>query len=75
MPSRRQSTLASLGYDNVSVVRGDLKAGHKAGAPYDVIFVGGSVEELPEALLAQLAEGGRLVVVGARAMPAWRAST
>ncbi len=26
------------------------KAGHKAGAPYDVIIVEGSVEELPEAL-------------------------
>ena len=41
------SALASLGYDNVSVVRGALPAGHPAGAPYDVIFVGGSVEELP----------------------------
>ena len=63
LADRAASTLSSLGYDNVSVVRGGLKAGHKAGAPYDVIFAGGSVEELPETLLAQLAEGGRLVVV------------
>ena len=28
-----------------------------------MIFVGGSVEEVPEALLAQLKEGGRLVAV------------
>ena len=63
LAERAASTLSGLGYDNVSVVRGELKAGHKAGAPYDVIFVGGSVEELSGALLAQLAEGGRLVVV------------
>jgi protein-L-isoaspartate(D-aspartate) O-methyltransferase len=66
LAERAASTLSGLGYDNVSVVRGELKAGHKAGAPYDVIFVGGSVDELPEALLTQLAEGGRLVVVEGR---------
>lgn len=58
-----ESTLAGLGCDNVSVVRGELGAGHGAGAPYDVIIVEGAVEELPEMLPAQLAEGGRLVVV------------
>ncbi len=63
LADKAESTLADLGYDNVSVVRGDLKAGHEAGGPYDAIVVEGSVEELPEALLAQLAENGRLVVV------------
>ena len=43
-----------------------LQAGHPAQAPYDVIFVGGSVEKLPAALVAQLKEGGRLVVVEGR---------
>jgi protein-L-isoaspartate(D-aspartate) O-methyltransferase len=63
LADKAMSTLAGPGHDNVSVVRGDLKAGHEAGAPYDVIIVEGSVGELPEALLAQLAEGGRLAVV------------
>jgi protein-L-isoaspartate(D-aspartate) O-methyltransferase len=63
LADKAASTLAGLGCDNVSVVRGELKAGHKAGAPYDVIIVEGSVDELPEALTGQLAEGGRLVVV------------
>ena len=63
LADRAVSTLAGLGCDNVSVVRDELNAGHKAGAPYDVIIIEGSVEELPETLLAQLAEGGRLVVV------------
>jgi protein-L-isoaspartate(D-aspartate) O-methyltransferase len=57
------STLSGLGCDNVSVVNGPLPEGHAAGAPYDVIFIGGSVEKVPETLLDQLAEGGRLVAV------------
>jgi len=57
------STLANLGYDNVVVVQGALNEGHGAEAPYDVIFVGGAVEEIPQMLFDQLKEGGRLVAV------------
>jgi protein-L-isoaspartate(D-aspartate) O-methyltransferase len=56
-------TLASLGYDNVAVVTGDLEQGFAAEAPYDVIFVNGAVEYVSEPLFAQLRDGGRLVVV------------
>ena len=45
------------------VVQGRLADGWKAGAPYDLIFVNGAAEAVPDALLAQLAEDGRLVVV------------
>lgn len=55
--------LAELGYDNAVVVQGPLREGYASEAPYDVIFVGGSVEEVPQALFDQLKEGGRLVVV------------
>jgi protein-L-isoaspartate(D-aspartate) O-methyltransferase len=48
---------------NVHLVEGKLEAGHKPGAPYDVILIEGSVEVVPQALLDQLAEGGRLVTV------------
>jgi len=58
-----RSTLSSLGCGNVTVVQGALAQGHAAKAPYDVIFIGGSVEEVPAPLLDQLAEGGRLVAV------------
>jgi protein-L-isoaspartate(D-aspartate) O-methyltransferase len=58
-----RSTLASLGCGNVTVVEGALAQGHAAKAPYDVVFIGGSVEEVPTSLLNQLAEGGRLVAV------------
>ena len=60
------STLSSLGYDNVVVVQGDLNSGFANEAPYDVIFLGGSVEQLPASLFDQLKEGGRLVVVEGR---------
>lgn len=58
-----KSTLSALDCQNTTVVIGPLPQGHAAAAPYDVIFIGGSVEEVPAALLGQLAEDGRLVVV------------
>lgn len=57
------TNLNALDCQNVKVVTGELNQGHKAGAPYDIIFVNGAVEEVPPALLDQLAEGGRLVAV------------
>ena len=56
-------TLAQLGYDNVAVVNGPLEMGYAPEAPYDAIFVHGAVEQVPEALFAQMRDGGRLVVV------------
>ena len=44
----------------VRIVEGPLAAGHKAGAPYGLILIDGAVEHLPEALIKQLADGGRL---------------
>lgn len=47
----------------IAVTQGALIEGFKADAPYDVIFVNGAIEQTPDTLLAQLAEGGRLVAV------------
>ncbi len=57
------ATLSELGYDNVAVVTGELEKGYAGEGPYDVIFINGAVEEVPETLLSQLHEGGRLVAV------------
>ncbi|WP_163271961.1 protein-L-isoaspartate O-methyltransferase family protein [Chelativorans alearense] len=57
------STLAELDCVNVTVVTGPLEKGHPSEAPYDVIFIGGAVETVPDAILDQLGEGGRLVAV------------
>ena len=42
-------------------VEGPLAAGAPKAAPFDRIVVDGAIETLPEALAAQLAEGGRIV--------------
>ena len=44
----------------VNIVEGPLEAGHKKGAPYDQILIDGAVELIPDAIVAQLADGGRL---------------
>lgn len=44
----------------VALVEGPLGAGHAAGAPYDFILIDGAVEEVPAAIVAQLANGGRI---------------
>ncbi|NTJ42182.1 protein-L-isoaspartate O-methyltransferase [Agrobacterium larrymoorei] len=63
LSARAIETLSALGYDNVASVKGELEKGYAAEAPYDLIFINGSVEEVPAALLDQLADGGRLVAV------------
>jgi protein-L-isoaspartate(D-aspartate) O-methyltransferase len=46
--------------NGVKVVEGPLKAGSKANAPYDLILIDGAVETIPDELVEQLADGGRL---------------
>ena len=53
----------ACGGSNVTLVQGGLTEGCKSKAPYDVIFINGAVESVPESLLNQLAEGGRLVAI------------
>ncbi len=53
-----QDALADL--RNVTVVAGPLHGGHTAAAPYDLILIDGAVELVPDGLVEQLADGGRL---------------
>jgi protein-L-isoaspartate(D-aspartate) O-methyltransferase len=55
--------LQELRTENVDVVRGALTAGDAVHAPFDVIVLGGAIEQRPSALLDQLKDGGRLVAV------------
>jgi protein-L-isoaspartate(D-aspartate) O-methyltransferase len=50
---------------SVECVVGDLAAGWKSRAPFEIIVINGAFEAWPEALAAQLKEGGRLVGVDA----------
>jgi protein-L-isoaspartate(D-aspartate) O-methyltransferase len=44
----------------VKVTEGPLEAGFAQGAPYDQILIDGAVETIPDAIVEQLADGGRL---------------
>jgi protein-L-isoaspartate(D-aspartate) O-methyltransferase len=57
------SELGAIAKENgLEVVEGPLEAGWKKGAPYDQILIDGAVEFIPEAIIDQLANGGRLGV-------------
>lgn len=58
-----RGNLERHGVDNVTLETGDAARGWIASAPYDVIVLTGSVPVLPEAILEQLAPGGRLFAV------------
>jgi protein-L-isoaspartate(D-aspartate) O-methyltransferase len=51
-----------LGYTNVKCLVGDGSRGFAESAPYDAIMVSAAAAEIPSALLAQLSEGGRMIV-------------
>jgi protein-L-isoaspartate(D-aspartate) O-methyltransferase len=54
--------LAALGMTNVEVVVDDGLAGAAGRGPYDRIIVTAAAEEIPEALVASLAEGGVMIL-------------
>ena len=57
-----RSFLATLGYENVRVVTGNGWQGCPEAAPYNAIVVSAAAPEVPRALVAQLAEGGRMII-------------
>lgn len=57
-----RNALARSG-DKAEVLAGSLRAGAAAKGPFNVIFVNGAVEDVPQAWIDQLADGGRLAVV------------
>ena len=58
-----KANVAAVGLTNDDVETGPLEGGWAKGAPYDVIVVSGAIADVPEALRAQLRDGGRLVAV------------
>lgn len=63
LAAEAQRSLSAEGVDNAAVVTGPLVAGDAKHAPFDVITVQGGVEVVPQALLDQLREGGRIGAV------------
>ena len=62
LATKSAQLLASLGYSNVTVTCGDGTRGLPEYAPYDAILIAAGAPKIPDALIQQLAEGGRLIV-------------
>jgi protein-L-isoaspartate(D-aspartate) O-methyltransferase len=62
LAERARAVLSRLGCDNVEIHVSNGTLGWLPGAPYDAIIVTAGAPEVPEALVAQLADGGRLVI-------------
>ncbi len=68
LADKAREILQRLGYANVHVVTGDGTLGLPEHIPYDKILVAAAAPRVPQTLVAQLVDGGRLVVpVGSRA--------
>lgn len=62
LAERAAKLLHELGYANVEVKTGDGHAGWPEHAPYDAIIVTAAPDQVPQALIAQLKPGGRMVI-------------
>lgn len=60
MAKEAQDTLIAQGADSVAVHHGPLAEGAAAHGPYDVIVIEGGVGQVPDTLMEQLKEGGRI---------------
>jgi protein-L-isoaspartate(D-aspartate) O-methyltransferase len=58
-----EAALSEAGIDNIAVVEGPLADGAEQHGPYDVILIQGGVGQVPDALVAQLKNGGRIVAI------------
>lgn len=62
LAERARETLASAGYTNVQTRLGDGYLGWPERAPFDAVMVTCAPEDIPEPLVAQLKEGGRIMI-------------
>lgn len=63
MAATAGAVLAESGVDNAAVIEGKLADGYAKQAPYGVILFGGAIDAVPDAIIRQLADDGRLVAV------------
>ena len=63
LADQAQAALDDLERDNVMLQSGDPAKGDPAHGPFDVIFVNGAVQHVPQELIDQMKVGGRLVAI------------
>ena len=61
--TQAQNILSESGVDNAAVMQGSLRDGAAKSAPYDIVMIQGAVEVVPDAILAQLRDGGRIACI------------
>ncbi|MFH1776147.1 MAG: protein-L-isoaspartate(D-aspartate) O-methyltransferase [Candidatus Omnitrophota bacterium] len=62
LAKRAEETLRGLGYENITIKTGDGYKGWTEHAPFDAIIVTAAPEKIPEQLVEQLIDGGRMVL-------------
>jgi protein-L-isoaspartate(D-aspartate) O-methyltransferase len=60
MAADAEAALAASGVENAAVITGPLAAGSAKHGPFDAIILQGGVETLPEPIMAQIKDGGRI---------------
>ncbi len=56
-------TFSNMGFDNVVPLHGSMENGVEKEAPFDIIFIEGSIETEPKSLFIQLNENGKLIAI------------
>ena len=69
LAEQARARLTRLGYSAIEVRAGDGYQGWRSAAPFDAIVVTAAAPWVPEPLLAQLADGGRLVIPVGDSLP------
>lgn len=62
LAEKSREILKHLGYENVTVITGDGTRGLPEHAPYDRIIVAAAAPSVPDPLLQELAENGRMIM-------------
>lgn len=63
LAQKAAQNIAMAGIRNANIISSAFASGHPPLAPYDVIFIAGSIRNIPSSYAAQLAEGGRVVSI------------
>lgn len=63
MAKEAETLLAEQGVHNAAVLQGDLNEGAATSGPYDIIVTQGAVEDVPEGIIDQIREGGKIACI------------
>lgn len=62
LAEKAETRLLKMGYRNIKIIQADGYVGYMKEAPYDSIIVTAAADELPEELISQLKNGGKIII-------------